>query len=269
MRNIAPLNKITGVQAGGTVSLTLPVNLSYDKVHLEYTGVLPSQIKNIKIELNGRVLTEYKTLTDLINENVYYKRPTQAGLATFHFVRTEVKSAQQPQLVEQRFFALGTAGLTLCQIKFDIDVDADAPVINGYAEKSAAKAPGWLFKRRSFLHNFNEDMNEVDNIPRPVGSYIALIGIKKAGVKSAEFLVNYVQWREHVPKSLHNQILVQNERAPIANIHSIDLMLDGDAFGALMLDPAINDMRLRIDSETGGQAEIVVHYYDNYATSSF
>ena len=46
-------------------------------------------------------------------------------------------------------------------------------------------------------------------------------------------------------------------------------MLDGDVFGALMLDPAINDMRLRIDCESEGQCEIVVHYFDSYANSSF
>lgn len=269
MRNIAPLNKITGVAAGGTVSLTMPVNLTYDKVHLEYTGVTAAQIKNIKIELNGRTLTEYATLQDLINENTYYNREVTAGFATLHFVRSEVKSSKAPQLVEQRFFGLGTAGLSLCQIKFDIDAAAAAPVINAYAEKSAASAPGWLFKRRSFRFNFMEGINEVENIPRPRGAYIALIEIKKAGIKSAEFLVNNTKWREHIPKPLHDAILKQNERTPVTDTHAIDLMLDGDVFGALMLDPEINDMRLRIDSTSGGQAEVVVHYFDSYANSSF
>ena len=129
MRNIAPLNKITGVDAGGTVSLTLPVNLTYDKIHFEYSGVTPEQIKNLKVELNGRTLTEYATMQDLLNENKYYNREVVEGLATMHFVRSEVKSSKQPQLVEQRFFGLGTAGLSLAQIKFDIDAAAAAPAI--------------------------------------------------------------------------------------------------------------------------------------------
>lgn len=269
MRNIAPLNKITGVDAGGTVSLTLPVNLTYDKIHFEYSGVTPSQIKNLKVELNGRTLTEYATLQDLVNENTYYGRKVVAGIATMHFVRSEVKSSKQPQLVEQRFFGLGTAGLSLAQIKFDIDAAADAPAIKAYAEKSAASAPGWLFKRRSFRYNFSAGVNEVENLPKPNGAYIAMIEIKKAGVTSAEFLVNNVKWREHIPKTLHNKILEDNDRTPIADIHAVDLMLDGDVFGALMLDPAINDMRLRIDCESEGQCEIVVHYFDSYANSSF
>lgn len=269
MRNIAPLNKITGVAAGGTVSLTLPVNLTYDKVHFEYSGVTPAQIKNLKVELNGRTLTEYATLQDLLNENTYYNREVVAGFATMHFTRSEIKSSKQPQLVEQRFFGLGTAGLSLCQIKFDIDEGAASPAIKAYAEKSASTTPGWLFKRRSFRYNFSAGVNEVENIPRPNGAYIALIEIKKAGVKSAEFLINNVKWREHIPKALHNAILEQNERVVISNTHSIDLMLDGDVFGCLMLDPAINDMRLRVDCDIEGQAEIVVHYFDNFAQSSF
>ncbi|MBO7928002.1 capsid protein [Pseudoalteromonas sp. K222D] len=269
MRNIAPLNKITGVDAGGTVSLTLPVNLTYDKIHFEYAGVTAAQIKNVKVELNGRTLTEYGTLQDLINENIYYGREVTSGLATMHFVRSEIESSKQPRLVEQRFFGLGTAGLSLAQIKFDIDDAAAAPVIKAYAEKSAASAPGWLFKRRSFRYNFAVGVNEVENLPRPRGAYIAAIQIKKAGIKTAEFLVNNTKWREPIPKALHNAILKQNGRTPITDTHSIDLMLDGDVFGALMLDPAINDMRLRIDSETEGQAEIIVDYFDSYANSSF
>lgn len=269
MRNISPLNKITGVQAGGTVSLTLPVGLTYDKVHFEYSGVTPAQMKNVKVELDGRVLTEYLTMQDLLNENKYYGRTATAGIATMHFARTEVRSATQSDLATERFFGLGTQGLQLVQIKFDIAEDAAAPVIKAYSEKSAGIAPGWLFKRRSFRHNFSVGVNEVENIPRPKGAYIALIEIKKAGVTGAEFLVNNVKWREYIPKSLHNKILTDNERTPLADTHSVDLMLDGDVFGALMLDPAINDMRLRCECEEEGQAEIVVHYFDNFATSSF
>ena len=269
MRNIAPLNKITGVDAGGTVSLSLPVSLTYDRIHFEYTGVTPEQIKNLRVELNGRTLTEYGSLQDLLDENKFFNREVVAGLATMHFVRSEIKSSKQPQLVEQRFFGLGTAGLQLAQIKFDIADDAAAPVIKAYAEKSAATPPNWLFKRRSYRYNFAEGVNEVENIPRPKNAYISLIEIKKAGVTSAEFLVNNTKWREHIPKALHNQILKQFERTPLTDVHSIDLMLDGDVFGALMLDPAIDDMRLRIECESEGQAEVVVHYFDNYATSSF
>lgn len=269
MREFSPLNNITGVSAGGTASLTLPLGNTYEKIHFQLANVTAAQIKNVKVELNGRLLTEYATLQDLITENDYYKREKIAGFATLFFVRPEIKSALNPTLVEQRFFALGTKGLSLAQIKFDIDGAAESPSVKAFAEKSAPNVPGWLFKRRSYRYNIAAGTNEIDNIPKPKGSYIALIEIKKAGVTETEFLVNNNKWRDRMPKELHDLILKQGGRVPQAGIHAIDLMNDGDAFGALMLDPAIYDMRLRIDCDEAGQGEIIVHYFDNYATSTF
>ena len=269
MREHSPLNNITGVTAGGTCSITMPVGYTYDKVHFKYSGVTAAQIKNLRLELNGRLLTEYSSLDDLIKENDYYGRQKVAGLTTLHFVRPEVKSALKPTLVEQRFFALGTTGLNLVQIKFDIDQAAAAPDIKAYAEKSAAAKPGWLFKRRTFRYNFVEGVTEIENLPRPKGSYIAMIEIKKAGVTTAEFMVNNHKWRDKMPADLHSLILKQGGRTPQADIHAVDLMNDGDVFGALMLDTAIYDMRLSVDCSSAGQGEVVVHYFDNFEVSSF
>jgi len=269
MREISPLNNLTGVSAGGTASLSLPINNTYEKIHFAFTGVAASQIKNVKVELNGRTLTEYATLQDLLDENDFYKREKLAGYATMHFVKRGLRGVLKTDLVTERFFGLGTAGLNLCQIKFDIDQNAAAPAIKAFCEKSAPTPPGWLFKRRTFRFNFSEGINEIENLPRPRGAFIGLIEIKHAGVKSVEFLVNNTKWRDHIPTELHSHILKQNGRKPQADTHAIDLMLDNDVFGALRLDPAIYDMRLRADCTAAGQAEVVVHYFDDYAQSSF
>lgn len=269
MREYSPLNSLTGVSAGGTASLGLPIGNTYEKIHFDVKGATPEQITNIRVELAGRMLTEYSTLADLIKENDFYKREKADGLTTLFFTRPEVKSALKPTLVEQRFFGLGTTGLSLAQIKFDISPDAANPSVKAYAEKAAPSLPGWLFKRRTFRYSMTAGINEISDLPKPSGSYIAMIEIKKAGVTEAEFVINNVKWRDRMPKALHNLILQQAGRAPQADIHAIDLMSDGDVFGALYLDKAINDMRLRIECESAGQAEIVVHYFDDYMSSSF
>lgn len=269
MREYSPLNNITGVTAGGTASLSLPIGNTYEKIHFDITGATPEQIKNIRVELAGRMLTEYSTLADLIKENDYYKREKEDGLTTLFFTRPEVKSALKPTLVEQRFFGLGTTGLSLAQIKFDIAPEAASPTVKAYAEKAAPSLPGWLFKRRSFRYSMTQGTNEIADLPRPSGTYIGMIEIKKAGVTTAEFVINNVKWRDQMPKALHNLILKQAGRAPQADTHAIDLMSDGDVFGALYLDKAINDMRLKIECSSAGQAEIIVHYFDDYASSSF
>ncbi|WP_232003105.1 major capsid protein P2 [Pseudoalteromonas piscicida] len=187
MLEVSPLNNLTGVAAGGSVSVTLPVGRTYEKIHFEYSGVTPEQIKNLRVELQGRTLTEYGTLQDLLDENAYFKREQAAGYATLYFARPEIQGVLNPSLVEQRFFSLGTVGLSIVQIKFDIAQDATAPVIKAFAEKSSPSAPGWLFKRRTFRYNFAVGINEIENLPRPLGAKIALIEIKKAGLIQPNF----------------------------------------------------------------------------------
>ncbi|CAM4334705.1 major capsid protein P2 [Pseudoalteromonas maricaloris] len=276
MFDISKLNKITNVVKGGTASLSLPINSTYEKLHFKLAGCTPSQLRNVRLELDGRMLCEYESMQDLVDENNYFKRPQQAGFLTWHFSRPEVKSPINSDLSVQRFFALGTVGLATVQIKFDIDSAAKNPAdetealdVSVYCEKDIGAAPGWLYKRRSFRYSFSQGINEVDNIPKPVGAYISLIEIRKAGVASAEFLVDNVKWREHIPKALHNHIIEQRGRAPLANVHSIDLAMSGDVFSALKLTPNIFDMRLRVDCETEGPAEVIVHYFADYASNSF
>ncbi|QFU04873.1 hypothetical protein FIU82_07580 [Pseudoalteromonas sp. THAF3] len=269
MRAIEKLPNFTGVEAGNTVSLNLPVGLTYDKIHLAYTGVTANQIKNIRIETNGRMLTEYRSLQDLLDENARFQRETLADYATFHFVQDQLESAQKAALIERRFFALGTVGLSTLQLKFDIDSAATAPAIEAFAEKSAPAPVGWVFKRRSFMYNLINGRTEIDNLPRPDGAHIAGILIKAPGIDGVEFLVDNTKWRDSIPKALHNHINKQNGRTAISNQYWIDFMLEGDMYESLKLDKAIRDMRLRIDATTAGQAEVVVYYFADYAKSSF
>ncbi|WP_232003104.1 hypothetical protein [Pseudoalteromonas piscicida] len=81
--------------------------------------------------------------------------------------------------------------------------------------------------------------------------------------------MNNVKWRDHIPAPLHKHHLKQRGRSPRANTHAIDLFLSGDVFSALALDNSINDMRLRVEASEAGSAEVVVHYFDDYAKSTF
>ncbi|MBQ4860342.1 capsid protein [Pseudoalteromonas sp. MMG013] len=270
MREIADLPTITGVAPGATVSQTIPVGPTYDRIHFMYSGVTPSQIKNVSLNLGTNMVTEYATLQDLIDENNRFKRVSKEGVTTWHFVNDQFRSAQHFELVEQRMFSLGTAGVRSVQIKFQIDKDATAEVeISAYAEKSAPVAPGWLMKRRSFYYTVTNGRVEVQDLPRPPNASICAIAIKAPGIKGVEFLVDNVKWRESIPLDLHNHIMEQNGKTPIAGEFYLDFCLEGDKYGTLFLDPAIRDMRLRIDGSEQAQAEVVVYYMDNFAVSTF
>ncbi|WP_462172011.1 major capsid protein P2 [Pseudoalteromonas xiamenensis] len=271
MREYSMLPTITGVAKGAKgVALNLPVGVTYDKIHLVYSGVTPAQIENISIELGGRLISTYSSLQDVINENKRYKRPSQAGITTLHFVRDDIESAKQAKLVEQRFFALGTSGIRKAQIKFDISGAAENPSIEAFCEKPAVPSgPGFLFKRRSYTYALNNGITEISDLPRPPNTYIGGILIKAKGVSSCSFEVDNVKWREAIPRNLHDLIHDQNKRAVIEDELYLDFMPDGDMYESLKLDTAIQDMRLKVQCDQQTSAEVCVYYFDNYAISSF
>ncbi|MEC4091145.1 major capsid protein P2 [Pseudoalteromonas rubra] len=276
MLEISKLNNLTGVTPGGTASLSLPIGRTYEKIHFQFENIEATEIRNFRIELNGKMLSEWKTLQDMLNENAYYRREQLDGYATLYFTRPEVESVMHHSLSAQRFFALGTSGLSIAQIKFDIGTPKNdqqgnplTPIVNAYTEKREPSPPGWLFKRRTFAYNWAVGVNEVENLPRPNGARIALIELKHPSVKSAEFLVDNVTWREKTPTVLHNHIIKQRGRAVQPDTYAVDLALSGDVFSSLVLTPQISDMRLRVECEQAGPAEVVVHYFDDYANSAF
>ncbi len=269
MRSIIKLNRIPNVEAGNSCSLKLPLGQTYENVHLTYSGVTPAQIKNVRIELNGRLLTEYKTMQELLDHNKRMKRHMAEGTATFHFVEPELKGVKTTDLIQQRMFSLGTVGLSSAEIKFDIDAEVANPVIEAKAEKSLGTAPGWLAHRRSTMVNLNNGITEIDNLPKPVGYRIAAIHIKAVGVESVEYYIDGTRWRDGLNKVDNNYVLRQNNREPLDNTYTLDFMLQGDVYQSVALTDKIQDMRLKIESTVQGQAQIIVEYMGIWSPLGF
>lgn len=279
MRNFKKLNSIVGVAAGASVSMNLPIGLTYDHLFFALSGVTPAQIKNVRLELNGRLVTEYKTLQQLVDENKYYQRVATDSMVTWPFIREELKGGNVvnangvaqaiPDLTVQRYFALGTTGLSTAQIKFDIDTAATTPSITPYAITSAPSPVGFLTKRRSIVVNLNNGITEIADLPRPANSKIAAIHLKGVGIQGAELKIDGTKWREVLPKALHDHILLRHKRTKQTNTHHMDFILDGDLANAITLDRAIQDFRLTVEATASGQCEIIVEYLDQYSASGF
>ncbi|AVJ51875.1 major capsid protein [Pseudoalteromonas phage Cr39582] len=269
MRSFLNLNSIPNVAAGNSCSIKLPIGQTYEVIDLKYSGVTPSQIKNVRVELDGRLLSVYKTLNDLILENTRHKRKVKAGVVSFHFVRPEMKGINVTDLVQQRMFALGTVGLTTCEIKFDIDEAAADPKLSAIAQKSVGTAPSWLTMRRTFYKQLNNGTTEVADLPPPEGYRIAAIHIKAAGVEAVEFQIDGTKWRDLLKKEDNNYILEQYNKTVLENTYTIDFMLEGDIYQSVLLDKTIQDLRLKIDSTMDEQAEIVVEYMGVWSRNGF
>ena len=279
MKLLKKLPTIANVSAGNTVNVVLPVGNSYETVYLHYDGVTPAELKNIKLELNGRMNSEWANGDMLISLDKHYARTQTSGVLTFNFNRPELH-----KLEAQRFFALDTnasQGIITANISIDIDAGASSPSLVAYAQQtvSVQGAPNFLTKVRRFIHPVSSvGQFDIINIPLPRDASIAAIhlympddadGDAVAQITKAELLIDNVNWHD-VSAEVAAQIQTVNGRTPeTAKSTVIDLITDGDINNALPLKGNIQDFRIRCNAASVGQVEVIVEYIDLYGATRF
>ena len=279
MKSLDQLPTIANVAAGNTVTVTLPVGNVYERIFLYFAGVTAAQLKNIKLELNTRLISEWPNGDRLLSIDAHYSRDAISGCLIFNFTRPELH-----ELKQRRFFGLDTSssqGITQAAIQITIDALAAAPVLKAYAEKSTAVqgVPNYLTKIRRFLIPVSAIGDfDVDNLPRPKGASIAAIhlympdGVGADGlsdITKATMLVNNVNWHD-INAVTASDIQKTYKRTPqVADSTVIDLILDGDILQALPLDEKIQDFRLRCTAAGTGQVEVMIEYIDLWGVGRF
>jgi hypothetical protein len=278
MKLLKKLPTIANVAAGNTVSINLPVGNTYEQIVLYTAGATNAQLKNIVLEVNGRMVSEWPNAERLVSMDKHYNRPQTDGAITFHFNRPELQL-----LAERRFFGLDTnqtQGIQTAIIRMDIDAAAAAPVLEAYAmtSQSVAGAPNYLTKIRRFIVPVSAaGQFDIDNIPRPSGASIASIHLYMPDadadglcqVTKAEMLVDSVNWHEPDAAKAANFQRGFGRVPQVADSTVIDNMLEGDMRHALALTNYIQDFRLRCVAASAGQVEIMVEYIDHWGVGRF
>ncbi len=277
MREYIDLPSISDVAPGNTVTINLPVGKTYDKVKLEYSGVTLEQLTDIRLELDGRMVSEWADGTRIEDVDDYYKRPKTGGVLNFNFLRSEMD-----KLGEARFFGLGTKGVKTAVIKLRIASDAAGPVVlTAFAEKSASTEPGWLTKtRRQFFSQATSGEFQVDNIILPPGSTIAAIHLRKEAddITDVESRIDGVSW-QRLKRAMNESIQTEWGRAPQPKYYTLDYFLQGETTQALQIPSLeqvaqnqalkINDFRLIGHCDTAGQIEIIIEYLQKWSPNGF
>ncbi len=133
------IDSIDGAAPGRRCKIRPTLGRSYREITIEYGNLQPSQIKNItlKMQTSQQQISPwtFRDLNDLIEYNRRLGRPIVPGQFTIYFCRPEIKENEIRDL-----FSLGTAGLDLLTVEFDIDQNASNPLINAWAERSANKS---------------------------------------------------------------------------------------------------------------------------------
>ena len=286
MKSLKQLPTIANVAASNTVSIMLPVGNTYESIHVYYEGVTAAQLKNIKLEANSRLISEWPSGTRLMSMDAHYDRAIATGVLIFNFNRPELHA-----LGDTRFFGFDTnrsQGISTANISIEIASDAAAPKLTAYAQtvQSVQGVPNFLTKiRRMFVNVSAAGTFEIDNIPKPVGASIAAIHLympddadsdSLCQITKAELLVDNTNWHDVSADKAANFQMLNGRNPQVAESTVIDLILDGDIKHALPLSyqagerqMPIQDMRLRCEAASSGQVEIMIEYIDTWGAGRF
>lgn len=252
------LPSLSNVSAGSTATLQIPRGVTYDAIHLEYSGVTLAQLKNIEVRINGKVIQSFVDGVRLQDINKYYKRNVKAGILTLWFVRPEMDNNAL-----RRMTAIGTADVATFDLRMDIDAAAAAPVITAWAIKSNQQPLGMITKIKRFpASSATAGLKEIDNIPKE--GRIAAIHLFKSDITSAEIELDSSKVYEFT-KTLGAGVQTDYGRNPdTSKMTSVDFHLEGDPSQALVVEH-VQDFRLRADLATAGSFDIVVEYLTGFS----
>ena len=259
---VTELPSFSPVSPGVTVTLGCPTTRTYEKILLKYGGTFTrAQMKNIRLEINGKPLQEYKDGDELDAINDYYGRADVAGFLTLYFVRPEMDFKDGMQ----KLCGLGTADVDTMQLRIDIDAAAVNPTLEAYAVTSDPQPLGAITKVKAFPASFaTAGEQAIDNLPG--GPRIIAMHLFKADVDEVSVEVNGRRVAEGV-KAVHEQVQKESGRVPqTASCTHVDFCLDGNLAEALVTDrkAGVEDLRIRPTLGTSGAVRLVVEYLDGF-----
>jgi len=256
-RRLKKLPSLSNVAKGSTATLELPRGLSYHQILLKYSGVTLSQLKDIRMEVDGKTFQSYKDGEQLEKINHYFARgDAQDSFIALHFARSEMND-----LAQRRLFALGTADISTLALRVDVDAEADSPKLEAYGLEAEQEPFGYVTKIKHFPVAFSTGgLHEVDNLPTPASARIAAIHLMTSDVTHAELEVNgHIAFQ--APKALEGKIQSDAGRQPSVDKFTLDFIKEND-FAQSQVLAEIQDFRIRMQVAKATSFDIVVEYFD-------
>ncbi|WP_425628535.1 major capsid protein P2 [Vibrio neptunius] len=259
-RKVRKCPSFNNVAAGSTATLELPLGLTYHLMHLYFSGVTLAQMKNIRIEVDGKPVKKWLDGERLNQENKHYGRGTAtADCLPIFFTREELND-----LGQRRVFALGTSNIQTMSLLIDIDAGAASPKLEATSVRSAEAPMGFVTRIHEFKHSSAvSGQVEIDNIPLRKNAAIAAIHIYSPDVTECALEVDdSIVWE--MTKSGAAKLQTDYGRTPQSDIKmTLDFTLEGDFGQAVQLN-GIEDFRLKPTISKAGNMDIVVEYLEEY-----
>lgn len=272
MRELTPLPSISDVGPGNDSSLNLPLGKTYEMIQLEYSGkkangvddVTPSDLQNIEVQVNGKVIQAYKDGNEIDVLNQFYGRGAANGFLNLWFIRPELENIGG--MWASRLTALGTADIQTLTLHFHGKDDLTSLSVKAHAVKNPVSQPmGLITKVRAFPRSFaTSGQQEIDNIPRS-GARIAAMHLFKSDVSDVELTVDQRNKVDASKALLEEYQIRVGKRTPQTAVAThIDFLINGDIEDALATK-GVQDFRVKPTLDTNGDVRTVVEYLDYFA----
>lgn len=265
MRMLVKMPSLTNVAAGSTATLNCPIGRSYDRLIFECNKDLKlEKIKNIRVEIDGKPVQEFKDVVQINDINAYYGRyflGSGSVIADKRYFSIWFSRPEMNSLDHQRVTRLGTTGVQTFQVSFDIDEGAVNPSIVAHAIQSDASQVGMITKVKQFvMSSATAGQFEIDSIPK--GPRILAVHFFKNDISYVEVEQNSRKIREG-SKNLLTFLQRESNRKVDNKKITVDFTLEADLYHSLETNPQfIKDQRFRLTLDTPGEVRVVVEYLD-------
>lgn len=266
--NVITLPDVSTVGVGKRVTIKCPIGWKYSDIMLEPSNLQLSEMKNIKVNVNGKTIQEFPDGTYLDNINQYYQRGSFAnlGFLPIFFERPELRAFGTYD--QHDILGLGTADLDTLTVTVEIassTTSTNAPDLAAHATVTANEPMGLVTKVIPFFQSYaGSGQQEISDLPRE-GARFAAIHLVKSDVDDLELEVNKNKVRDYT-KPLAEATQKKYDRAPQSSWAThMDFILRGGLEGAIATEDAdgneiVYDFRIRQTIGSSGDETVMVEY---------
>lgn len=254
--------------AGNTLTLRLPIGLTYHQVFTEYAftdgGVpvaLADAVGEIRVVANGRPIWNLQA-SELDTLNQFDSRSAAQGILTVDFDRYNLRTRQA-----EEFTSLGTGAkddptpLTTLTLELDLKAASgvDGGSIRSRLRQSDSRILGLFKKRRRYIHQFT-GAGTVEIMDFPKGDLINAVAM----FESANDIDNVRLERDDFimfdrSKELNSRIQTDGVRTPQADLYVLDTTEDGNGTDQIVTQ-GVNDLRFFIEIDGAMTITSIVDY---------
>lgn len=254
------------VIGSNTVTLRLPIGLTYHQVFIEYTFLttlnLADSVAELRVMLNGKPIWSIQA-SELDKINQFQSRAAAdgvSGILTIDFDRYNLRTRPATEFTS---IGTGMAGDATPVTTFTIEMDIKAAVTGGTLSarirQSESRMLGMFKKLRRYINAFGgAGTFEIDDFPKgdlinAVHFFESANDIDRLRLERDDFVMF------DRTKELNGRIQSDGVRTPLANLYVYDTTEEGDGTDQLVTK-GVNDLRWFLEIDGAMTVTSLVEY---------